>query len=86
MLNLRMKARGRPHKGQRFFARTLNAGFFPIFSFLALVDKVRLLSSSFRNHFRKGMPSSANTALACSLFFAVVHTVTVIPFTLSTRS
>jgi hypothetical protein len=41
--NLRIKARGRPQRGQRLYARTLNLGFrlaFAIIDFLAKVSSL----------------------------------------------
>ncbi len=80
--NFWMKARGRPHKGQRECARALNFGFRVAFT----IFEVFAISIPRLAQLRNGMPSDFRRAFPSLSFRAVVVMVTFMPFTFSTLS
>jgi len=83
MSNLRMYARDLPQSLHRFLTLTLNFSFGAIPTILHFFAKTRFLLGPWLgpDYFLNGIPHSVNSARACSLFFAVVTIVTVIPRT-----
>ena len=80
MPNRRMKARGRPQRRQRLYARTANFGLRLCFSMRHFLAIGLLL------YFVKGMPSSVNNWRASESALAVVVKEMVIPLILSILS
>ena len=83
MPNLRRYPRGRPQILHRLCLRVENLGFLASFTLFAVVAILSLAISSIR-YGRNGMPMCRSSARAGLSLFAVVTTVTFIPFSLST--
>ena len=81
MRKRRKNARGRPHSGQRLYARTLNFGGRDAFT-INDVFAIALRSRQARN----GMPSARSNIFASASVRAVVQMTTVRPLILSTLS